>query len=420
MGPLPTSITLTFLLMAGLGCRNASTGAADRAHDAGGTGVRCATNADCGGLGTCIAGICRSASSCGGDPDCAGDGLVCHVQRFFCVECDGRSGQCPPGMGCQFDFTCAAAGGPGDPGCAGSCGGRSDCRDDQICREGQCCAPPSRCRASEDCPAGAPECNGATGQCFGGDGCFSDVECAEKPGCSAGQCMCDVAGGAPGSCVLRPDACETDADCWESGRFAQKVCLTESAPRRCADAPACGADATCRASGLVCDLDAGSPSFGFCQNGTPCPAGAADCTGDMVCDAGVCRAPNCLNTPSRCTSAEICDPATLICTPRQGGGCATDDDCQAGFYCNALVGMCEVGCRDSAECAPGICNAQHECEFPAGQFCGPCSNDADCPGNGRCVDLGIGRVCVELCSELFNIPCSDPTQECLLTFCNCL
>lgn len=369
-----------------------------------------------------MSGICQGTASCQDDAYCAGGGGdVCHQQRFFCVECDGRPGQCPAGMGCQFDFTCAAVGGnPAADVCEGSCADRSACAEDQVCLDGQCCAPPRRCRSVEDCPRSTPECNGATGQCFGGDGCFSDPECKEQTGCAGGQCQCDLAQGAPGSCRLRPDECAADSDCWQGGAFAQKVCVTQRSPRLCADAPTCGSDADCRAEGWVCDLESASPSFGFCQNGTPCTPDGAECVGDAVCDNGVCRPPNCLNTPSLCAADEICDTLTGSCMPRQGGACAVDGDCAAGFYCNATVGICEVGCRENSECDPGICNALHQCEYPVGQFCGPCTINADCPASSDCVDVPlVGQICLEQCLPFINIGCSDPTQECVLAYCNC-
>lgn len=417
------------LFLAATGCRNAGGGGGNNppptGNDAGPTSTTCTSTPDCGGSGVCVAGVCQTVTVCQADEDCAGEGRVCHTTRLFCVECDGRSGQCGANETCQFDFTCApiqtSTPDAGTSECSGSCTTRDECASDQVCSMGgECCPPPSRCRSPADCPASEPECNGATGQCFGGGGCFTDADCETDPACTGGRCTCEIGMAPPGVCRQRQAECASDMDCWEMGAFAGKFCTINNPPARCVDAPTCTSDANCAAEGLICDLDAASPSNGYCQNGIPCPNGT-ECPMGQVCDAGRCIAENCANNPALCGPNETCDPVSLMCVPQSGGSCTQDTDCQAGYYCNTSSSTCEVGCRDNSECPGGICNAQNQCEYPTGQFCGPCMSDADCPAGGRCVDNPFtGPTCYEQCSSLLMQPCSDPNDSCIFGNCSCL
>jgi hypothetical protein len=265
-----------------------------------------------------------------------------------------------------------------------------------------------------------PECNGATGQCFGGAGCFADADCASQAGCGAGACVCQIESAPPGVCRVRPDECQSDADCRENGVYVGKFCTLNTPPRRCLNAPGCTTDADCLADGLVCDTAMGSPSRNKCVNGTPCPTGN-ECSQGQVCASGVCVAQNCLNTPSLCRAGEACDPASLRCVPQQGGPCSNNADCAAGTYCNGI--SCVPGCRDNADCAGGVCNAQNQCEQPSGGVCGPCASDADCPGGSRCVTNPVtgAQLCQERCSSLLGIACTvNPMATCLLGNCSCI
>lgn len=393
--------------------------------DAGTTTLTCSTTSDCQGTGVCVAGLCEAVESCMSDEDCAADGKVCHSQRFFCVECDGRTGQCAEGQTCQFDFTCVSSSSGSDAGvsdggsqCTGSCADRTECASDAICRDGACCPPPSRCSSAEDCPTSAPQCNGATGQCFGGSGCFSDSECESETGCAGGACFCNISGSPPGTCELKPDECQTDPDCYDNGAYAMKYCALAGTPKLCQNAPSCSTDADCASLGLVCDLTAGSPSQGYCINGIECPNGT-ECPNGQVCVAGRCAGANCITQPSLCTSTQMCDTATGMCVDIMTGACTVDTDCATGQYCNTAVGQCQTGCRSNADCGTGVCNAAHMCEYPNNALCGPCSSDADCPGGTECVDIAGTSLCREGC--LLSQTCTiDTTRTCVLAYCSCL
>lgn len=424
-GALPLFFALA---LAGSACRNAATPTNNSnpnpRPDAGPTTTTCTTQSDCAGVGVCIAGICQSVTACQTDDDCSMAGQICHQSRFYCVECDGRSGQCGMDEYCNQEFTCQAFASQPDAGvnpCNGTCSTRNECAVDEVCRMGECCPPPDRCRSPQDCPAATPECNGQTGQCFGGSGCFQDADCESEAACTGGRCFCDIQGAPPGTCRQRPDECQSDMDCFDmGGNFVGKFCTINTPPKRCIDAPTCASDADCASEGLVCDLEMGSPSNGYCQNGTPCPMGN-ECQGGQVCVNGVCVAENCQNNPGLCGPNETCDPVTLTCVPAMGGSCTMDTDCQAGYYCNLATSTCEIGCRDDTECPGGVCNAQNMCEYPMGGFCGPCMQDSDCPAGARCVDNPFtGPTCYEQCSTLLMQPCSDASASCILGNCSCL
>ena len=412
-----------------VGCRDQGGTPVNR-NDSGVTIRTCTTSSECNGEGVCVAGVCTQVTNCDDDTECSADGKICHQSRKFCVECDGRAGQCGAGKTCQFDFTCVDIAsnpdaGPADAAaCTGTCTDRTQCANDLVCKVGACCPPPSRCRSPEDCPTDRPECNGATGQCFGGGaGCFNDPDCESRPGCAGGACTCDIQGAPPGVCRARPDECQADQDCWTGGTFNQKYCLISSSPKTCQNTVACTGDTQCAALGLVCDTQAGSPSNGYCINGVPCPLGT-ECTPTQICETGRCVSKNCINTPSLCAINEICNTTTLTCQP--AGGCASDTECQAGYYCNLTSnpGTCAPGCRDAADCPGGVCNAAHTCEFATGGLCGSCATDAECPAGATCRELVTSpgtKKCYESCNAITGQDCVlNPAAACIILICSCL
>ena len=391
-------------------------------EDAGETMLPCSTTADCGGQGICVAGLCQQVRSCQDDDDCASEGKVCHTNRFYCVECDGQhADECPANFTCQYDFTCVMVGGGGtDAGtsmCSGNCTDRTECGPDNVCKDGACCPPPTRCFSPNDCPVSQPECNGATGECFGGSGCFNDMDCDDEPGCGGGICRCDIGMAPPGNCVLRDNECDTDDDCRMNGAYVGLFCTINATPRRCLTAPDCTSDAQCVSEGLICDLAPGSDSNGKCVNGMPCTPGGMECNPTtQICDpmSMVCVGQNCINTPTLCMPDETCDPATGQCVQ---SGCMVDTDCNTGFWCNTAQGMCQPGCRDNSDCgAGGVCDANHQCQTMTG-VCGACMDDADCPAGTRCVDATM--MCHETCSMAGGMPCSDPNRQCIFGNCSC-
>ena len=289
--------------------------------------------------------------------------------------------------------------------CTGTCADRSECGTDNVCKNNMCCPPPARCFSPADCPTSSPECNGATGECFGGNGCFGDTDCNDEPGCSGGACTCDIPQTPPGTCRVRQDECQSDADCLNNGVYNMRFCTIATPPKRCLPAPACTSDAQCQNDGLVCDLDQASPSNGYCVNGRACTPGGAECNAaTQACVNNVCVAKNCINTPALCQAGQTCDPGTGQCI---SSSCTMDTDCSAGFWCNTSLSpsMCEVGCRDNSECMGGVCNASHRCEGTMNGLCGACTDDTMCPAGARCVDLT--GLCHETCSMITGQMCTD-------------
>lgn len=421
----------TALLMASIaGCRDS--GASFGTPDSGTppTTTTCTENADCGGRGVCVSGLCEAVTACQADEECAAQGRICHSSRGFCVQCDGVKDACPAGQACQFDFTCVAVGAPdagasGDGGanaCTGTCTDRTQCGADQVCRGGTCCEPRARCTTPEDCPSSRPECNGATGLCFGGDSCTGDGDCDRRAGCGGGACFCDApAPGQPGVCKPRPNDCDDDTGCYMGGVYSGKFCTLGATPRRCADAPSCAEDVDCASVGLVCDTTAGSPSNGRCVNGPACPMGN-ECTPTQLCDQGRCAGRSCVTDPSLCNAMQICNSATGRCETSQSGACMRDMDCNPGFYCNTTANVCLPGCRDSSECTNGICNASHVCEQGMGALCGPCTTDADCPAGTTCYEspITMSKTCRESCNVITGQDCTiDPSATCIILRCAC-
>ena len=144
-----------------------------------------------------------------------------------------------------------------------------------------------------------------------------------------------------------------------------------------------------------------------------------ECGAGQVCVNMVCISQNCVNTPSLCGMDEVCDPGTGMCRPMQGGACMVDTECQAGFYCNTRVSpsRCEAGCRDNNDCPGGVCDANHQCQFPMGGICGPCMTDMDCTAGTRCISV-TGQ-CHETCSTVTGQMCTDAARQCLFGICSC-
>ncbi|MCC7385894.1 MAG: hypothetical protein IT384_28855 [Deltaproteobacteria bacterium] len=418
---------VSLLGLAWAGCRDVSpiqprTDAGDDTQP-----LTCSRREDCGGRGICVGGICESVAPCQSDDQCAASGKVCHSSRGYCVQCDGRhSGECAAGQTCQFDFTCVAIGGTdagvSDGGsCSGTCADRTMCSPDQVCRGNACCPPPARCTSPNDCPANRPECNGATGECFGGDSCTRNEDCASKPGCAGGACICDApSAGQPGECRARPDECTTDQDCFSGGNYVGKYCTVQASPRLCADAPNCTSDASCTNLGLVCDLTNGSPSFQRCINGTPCPTGNECNPSTQVCVGGYCVAQSCITNPALCNAQQRCDSTTGMCVTNTTMSCTDDSGCSAGYWCNTAQNQCEVGCRDSTDCPGGVCDANHRCQQGMGQVCSTCTTDGDCPAGTSCKEhtLTGQKLCYESCTP--GGTCTlNPNAPCLILRCAC-
>ncbi len=127
----------------------------------------------------------------------------------------------------------------------------------------------------------------------------------------------------------------------------------------------------------------------------------ADCAEGQVCLATPCAAPDCDPDDAEC-DPPVCED---VCVDDPGGvpwsECASDDDCGAGFVCEA-VGGSDCACPAGADCM--------DCEPETFYGCvpAPCQSDADC---------GEGLVCLTFesasCSDTAEpMPVCEPGQEC--------
>lgn len=234
--------------------------------------------------------------------------------------------------GCPTPSTCVENGCPArlrcDPDLLVCVTIETDCREDpSLCSEsefcssvsGRCFSQQQRCgREQAQCPRGQ-QCDAAEGVCKPIGLCNADLDCSDLEQCSTNG-------------VCEPIACDSSADCGESGVVCvdgscQAGCDPPSAP--CPEGRFCrqnvaGAPGECIAGcsdnqdcnfGFICDLALAQPQ---CIAEGSC-AVDAECREDEICRQGAC-------VQSPCTSDEGC-PAGLSCARTQcvGGDCTEDN-----------------------------------------------------------------------------------------------
>jgi hypothetical protein len=129
------------------------------------------------------------------------------------------------------------------------------------------------------------------------------------------------------------------------------VCRGAVCPRSCQplgeSGDACSVSDDCRLP-LFCRTTTSSPGVGVCSPvatlGMPCSA-TAECSDGLLCELGRCVAKP--TTGQSCRSG-VCDDNAL-CVPRRDGGV-----CEPRFDAG-------VGCRQSAECLPGLICSSGRC-----------------------------------------------------------
>lgn len=181
----------------------------------------------------------------------------------------------------------------------------------------------TRCDDGDACTTG-DAC--AEGACVGGEG----VDCSDLDGaCSVG--VCDPADG----CVVDPvedgTGCDDGDACTDADGCLDGVCVGEAVD--------------CSGLGDACNAGACDPLTGDCvtapvMDGTPCDDGLV-CTGDGVCDAGVCVEGDpidCSGVAGTCgvgscdeeTGECVVEPAMEGASCDDGFACTTDDACEGG------------------------------------------------------------------------------------------
>jgi hypothetical protein len=227
-----------------------------------------------------------------------------------------------------------------------SCADDPDCIAGYVCLASTCVAENDiQCRQDSECEA-FESCS-ASGVCEIASPCRSNAAC--RP---AERCDLDL-----GACVVREDACTSDAEC----------------------AP------------LTCDAYAGQ-CVG-CQEDQPCAAGVCDintarcveCLGDSDCSIGVCDTARhvcvqCIAT-HHCRVG-VCDTTNQVCVE-----CVASSHCSAGV-CDVASYTC-VDCLTTPDCDTGICDASAR----------TCRNDIECLVDGDCAGNHVCNLDTHTCVE---------------------
>jgi hypothetical protein len=353
-----------------------------------GIGPECQDNGDCDG-GTCVfSGSCTVGQ-------CADNGLPCTTAADCGTHCEGAD---PPITGCTTDADCGAeCSESGDPcttdadcglACTESlldCSTTADCRTTCFADgvdTGWPCPDVEYCQTQPVPPnPQVPPCSGAeTCECklyLDTEACEPDQECKEivecvpdmacniNTGCTTAvkqRCNNDQ-GGDPcdsdddcSGCLLRQEACATDADCPNQCSDSGEAC-TDSCPK------VCDGDPTVE---CVIPADCTLPGLGNCVSQT--------------CDDNYCA--------GTCEPAFVCkEVATGKCTTRP---CTRDNHCadlgaeEGDYTCSGDVDCCTRTCG-GLEALPDPQCGEGDCESCYAPAC--LDNDDDGygdPGNGEC------------------------------------
>jgi hypothetical protein len=165
-------------------------------------------------------------------------------------------------------------------------------------------------------------------------------------------------------------------------------------------------------SGGSSNTGGGAPDASICA---PCPSG-------ICLDKGVCaecgKDADCQDPKPRCNvGAHEC----VACLPGDG------DNCSDGNYCDGTDFTCKAGCKNSASCGTGFCNADHVClecnpngtdTCAQGKFCtsagscaAGCKTDGSSCASNVCLDSHECQSCVVDSECLPGHVCS--TGQCL-------
>ncbi|MGZ3452669.1 MAG: hypothetical protein ACXVEF_23875, partial [Polyangiales bacterium] len=399
------------LCVDGVCCNSACSGQCQACNVAGSVGT-CAnvvgapvgSRSACAGSGTCGARCDgTSAVSCNypsATTSCGTASCAAGVETGA-GTCNG-SGSCNTTSKSCGAYTCGAT------SCKTTCATDTDCGGGYYCKSGAC--SPKETDGTSCTALGAASC--ASGNCVDGVCCASSA-------CSGGA-KCNVTGAA-GKCA-KPNgiACGGSTECG-SGFCVDGVCCDTSCSSQCGACDVSGKVGTCSAvtgsphgSRSTCSGAGSGTQCGPVCNGTDLSAchypigttscGANTCTTSSgsyiethvsVCDgAGACK-----DDPKTC-GGFLC--GATACK----SSCATNADCNVGYYCksNACIPIeglgttcttastCTSGfCTDGVCCALGSCGAGKSCS--AGLTKGICASlngtsciaDTEC-ASGACVD----------------------------------
>lgn len=243
----------------------------------------------------------------------------------------------------------------------------------------------SGCRTRNDCPASAPVCNAATGQCVE---CIVGTDCAQTEECTNGVCIplpqCTTsldcigldAGTFAGRTICDQSLgvcvdCMMDTDCESS-----EICVNETC------ALACNSDNDCTSRGLLCDQAAGACVQ--CLDSNACTE--TEHCADQQCVPDVCVA-----------SVTVCDGAFLRECNAEGSGFARSVDCSPDTCVETANGAACVAGADagapSAQCTDNVMNGSETAVDCGGSECPPCGSGDACSGGSDCQSGVCSRQC---------------------------
>ena len=222
------------------------------------------------------------------------------------------------------------------------------------------CGPASsvdRAAVSSDAAAGTPiNPGGPRGPAVDRKGALDGVRCVMSGECRSGRCVdgfcCDSACTGPCLACDRPE---------QEGRCSP-VSDGQDPDNDCSEEPAasCGRDGACDGAGACRKYKMGTQCApGSCKGATE--SAASTCDGKGMCQPGATKS---------------CAPAVCI-EDSCGAPCATDPDCQEGFFCDS--GTCRTQraqaavCERAAQCATGFCADGVCCATACTEKCYSCN-----------------------------------------------
>ncbi len=357
-----------------------------------------------GKQGTCWPALGRphgTRTSCGGAADaicgnvCDGsDRAACHI-ALQTVACGTNA--CGTGLETHASF-CNGSGACGD--LAKTCGayacGATACKTT--------CSTSADCAAGFGCKAAACVARDGLGlACADGSTCKEGLFCTDRvccgvAACEAGSKCVAAAGGA----LCRKDAavaCSADAEC-ASAHCVDGVCCDRACDGQCEACDATGKRGTCtvvvgapHGTRSACSTGAGTCDALSCDGIT-----ATSC-GGRVGKEVVCREPSCAEGSA--TAAATCDGL---------GACpaAVKQSCE-GFACDAVTHACRKSCGSNDDCRAGYRCEAGTCKAKAGS----CSAD----GSALVAVSGTSTSCAPyVCSDDVCLARCEATGQCAAGF----
>ncbi len=104
----------------------------------------------------------------------------------------------------------------------------------------------------------------------------------------------------------------------------------------------------------------------------------------MACAALAAAVLGCAPTYPKCETDAHCKDHNEVCVQGQCKECATDNNCKAGFICDANRCVPKPECRDDGACGKGKKCKEGKCADAASREPGTCSTNDDCGTGEEC------------------------------------